>query len=104
MFLQLAGNERHFRCLSTKTKIACALVRGYETLLHRRRGGAVAAARSEANFQASTERSTNRESSTRKEAELSPLLATAATKTSLRTNCPSYNIISRFLQVVECCC
>ena len=29
MFLQLAGNERHFRCLSTKTKIACALVRGY---------------------------------------------------------------------------
>ncbi len=28
MFLQLAGNERHFRCLSTKTKIACALVRG----------------------------------------------------------------------------
>ena len=27
MFLHLAGNERHFRCLSTKTKIACALVR-----------------------------------------------------------------------------
>ena len=107
MFLQLAGNERHFRCLSTKTKIACALVRGYETLLHQRNvvaATAAAAARSEANFQASTERSTNRESSTRKEAELSPLLATAATKTSLRTNCPSYNIISRFLQVVECCC
>ena len=85
MFLQLAGNERHFRCLSTKTKIACALVRGYETLLHQRNvvAAAVAAARSEANFQASTERSTNRESSTRKEAELSPLLATAATKTSL---------------------
>ena len=31
MFLHLAGNERHFRCLSTKTKIACALVRGGES-------------------------------------------------------------------------